>query len=192
MLKVISWYKIILNFGLVKAKWRVDFMNEMTFKPLPNQIHQSSFISLWEWEMKWKDWLNLKGFAAPAIIKRFSIFYLTAGEWIGEINWTISWKGIVRLMESMSEEREQRQSTSLFFWKKKSLLIVGRSSWRHQQIKLMKLIFFVGLACRFRHTAGQPIQFLNQFSWRWKRIDGNWLVTAPCLRKLHSILKIQL
>ena len=33
----------------------------------------------------------------------------------------------------------------------------GRSSWRHQQIKLMKLIFFVGLACRFRH-----IQQINQ------------------------------
>ena len=27
----------------------------------PNQIHQSSLFSLWEWEKKWKDWLNLKG-----------------------------------------------------------------------------------------------------------------------------------
>ena len=58
MLKVISWYKIILNFGLVKAKWRVDFMNEMTFKPLPNQIHQFHFFSLWEWEKKLRiDWI---------------------------------------------------------------------------------------------------------------------------------------
>ena len=88
MLKVISWYKIILNFGLVKAKWRVDFMNEMTFKPLPNQIHQSSFISLWEWEMKWKDWLNLKGFAAPAVLrmKRNENKILILFEWSGMNN----------------------------------------------------------------------------------------------------------
>ena len=84
----------------------------------------------------------------------------------------------------MDEGRQRKQGGNQFSsinqisfdWMRENC---GRSSWRHQQIKLMKLIFFVGLACRFRHTAGQPIQFLNQFSWRWKRIDGNWLVTAP-------------
>ena len=36
MLKVISWYKIILNLlmnSVKSIKWRVDFMNEMTFNP---------------------------------------------------------------------------------------------------------------------------------------------------------------
>ena len=90
---------------------------------------------------------------------------------------------------------KQIQSTIHLFKEKNEFVwfeFDGRSSWRHQQIKLMKLIFFVGLACRFRHTAGQPNQTINEIQWRWIEFHVVWLVTAPCLRKLHSILKIQL
>ena len=45
---------------------------------------------------------------------------------------------------------------------------------------------------RFRHTAGQPNQSNLLIQWRWIELKEDWLVTAPCLRKLHSILKIQL
>ena len=39
----------------------IIFMNMKSITARPNQIHQSSLFSLWEWEKKWKDWLNLKG-----------------------------------------------------------------------------------------------------------------------------------
>ena len=56
MLKVISWYKIILNLlmeWLMESINEIDFMNEMTFKPLGNtQSNQQIQSSLWEWE----DW----------------------------------------------------------------------------------------------------------------------------------------
>lgn len=45
---------------------------------------------------------------------------------------------------------------------------------------------------RAAHTAGQPNQTINEIQWRWIEFHVVWLVTAPCLRKLHSILKIQL
>ena len=53
MLKVISWYKIILNLlmeWLMESINEIDFMNEMTFKPLSNtQSNQSFHSALWEW-----------------------------------------------------------------------------------------------------------------------------------------------
>ena len=58
MLKVISWYKIILNFGLVKAKWRVDFVNEMTFKP--RKANQSTQL-LFSLRMGKEDWVWFAG-----------------------------------------------------------------------------------------------------------------------------------
>ena len=78
MLKVISWYKIILNFGLVKAKWRVDFMNEMTFKPLA--INNTSFLFFLLFENELKE--EKKFVAALAAL---------CGLWIVKWNEAIQW-----------------------------------------------------------------------------------------------------
>ena len=116
MLKVISWYKIILNFGLVKAKWRVDFVNEMTFKPRKANQSTQLLFSL-EWEKKIE--FDLPGGAAAGseIWKTFS-FSMKLPRWE-------RWSGVWLVEESqqlrgwkscavMAAAHQQTNTTILF------------------------------------------------------------------------------
>ena len=144
----------------------------------PNEANakRESNISLWVESTEWrKQAMKNKQF--------IDWFELVRQEW----SW---WSGRAprqRGSGACNYERRRKAQQA----KRNKFLFVGRCSWR-SLIDCGAVLPPSINSLRFRHTAGQPIQFLNQFSWRWKRIDGNWLVTAPCLRKLHSILKIQL
>ena len=94
MLKVISWYKIILNLlmeWLMESINEIDFMNEMTFKPPASQSINSSFLSLWEWERKERIDL-IEGVWRPQ-----------GNEWVKKWNgWTVSFAAAALSAPSLS------------------------------------------------------------------------------------------
>ena len=170
----------------------IDFMNEMTFKPLANQNHSFHFSSLWEWEeklrMNWV-WRRLRPQEnSPA--KEVSC--CSRGSTMGELLWLLCflffgglWGGHRPMLRKEKRQASQEaKSARLFFpfssikqtkcevcligllkWKGDGKQIIKQIKWSRAVGELIWLVMSFQLLCAPPHPKQTHFSFLSFVGW---------------------------